>query len=220
VEDDGFIATVFEAPHEEACRLIYADWLEERGDVRGAFLRAESNLRRANLGDAGYPVALKLWLDLRDRVPAGWLERLGWRVNGLLLPRPLVDLLAGGRWQNKEFRPGGDLDWVYTYSQELMRSETSSVCGLGWWGQPDSGHPPGDIDPRLTVLIADQGMGSDAPFALDYRASFERPRVLLYRWRVAHDPAVAPIEVGNNRWVEVAPDFGDFWRRLEERWAS
>jgi uncharacterized protein (TIGR02996 family) len=214
VEDDGFIQAVFLAPHDDVCRLIYADWLEERGDVRGEFLRAESDLRRTNTRDTSYPVALKRWLDLRDRVPAGWLDSLGWRVNGLLLPQPFVDLLASARWEKKEFCPGGNLDWVYAYSQQEMRSETSNVCGMGWWGKPDTEHPPGDIDCKLTVMIADQGSGSDAPFALDYRASFGQPRVLLYRWRVAHDPSVPPTEVGNNRWVEVASDFSDFWHQI------
>jgi uncharacterized protein (TIGR02996 family) len=214
-DDEAFLRAIRADPRDEAPWLIYADWLEERGDVRGEFLRIESHLRRTSVRELSYPVALKRWLRLRDCVPAGWLDRLGWRVNGLLLPQLLVEVLASGRWEKKEFCPGGVLGWVYAYSQQEMRSETRAVCGLGWWGKPDMEHPPGDIDCNLTVMIADQGRGSDAPFALDYRASFEQPRVLLYRWRVAHDPSVPPTEEGNNRWVEVAPEFSDFWRRIE-----
>src|SRR5262245_28191257 len=98
MEEDGLLQSVREAPHDEGIRLIYADWLEERGDVRGEFLRVESHLRRTNAREPGFPAALARWLHLRDRVSADWLDGLGWRVNGLLLPRPLADLLARGRW--------------------------------------------------------------------------------------------------------------------------
>ena len=218
MQEDGFIQSIHEAPHDEALRLIYADWLEERGDARGEFLRLESHLRRTNAQEPGYPDALAHWLELRDRVPADWLDRLGWRVNGLLLPRALVDLLARGRWGSFPRRgsvsPWGDVE---AYSQQSMQLETPNVCyGLKWLGKPDTERPPGDVDPKLTVLIADLGVGSDEPFALDYRASFEQPRVLLYRWRADFDPTFPPGGVEGNRWVEVAPDFPAFHQQL--RW--
>jgi hypothetical protein len=85
-----------------------------------------------------------------------------------------------------------------------MESETSNVCyDLMWLGTSDPEHPPGDIDPKLTVLIADQGVGEDSPYALDYRVSFEQPRVVLYTWQLASG------DVGN-RWIEVAPNFPAF----------
>jgi hypothetical protein len=94
-----------------------------------------------------------------------------------------------------------------------MRSETSNVCSdSSWLGKPDAEYAPGDIDPKLAVMIADGGIGSDAPFALDYRVSFGRPRVLLYRWRVSNQQA-SNLWAGN-RWVEVAPDFPAFWKQL------
>jgi uncharacterized protein (TIGR02996 family) len=39
--DDSFLRAVLAAPRDDAVRLVYADWLEERGDPRGAFLRLE-----------------------------------------------------------------------------------------------------------------------------------------------------------------------------------
>jgi uncharacterized protein (TIGR02996 family) len=96
VEEDGFIESVREAPHDEDIRLIYADWLEERGDLRAEFLRIESSLRGMTGREPSYQMALTRWLQLRDRVPTDWIDRLGWRVNGLLLPQTLVDLLTNG----------------------------------------------------------------------------------------------------------------------------
>lgn len=40
-DDEAFIRAIVAAPADEAPRLIYADWLEERDDPRAAYLRAE-----------------------------------------------------------------------------------------------------------------------------------------------------------------------------------
>jgi hypothetical protein len=56
-----------------------------------------------------------------------------------------------------------------------------------------------ELDPDLTLLIGDFGLGSDAPLALDYRWSTTEPRVIRLRW--AKD---------ENHWVEVAATFAQF----------
>ena len=38
---DAFLQAVLAEPEDDAPRLIYADWLEERGDPRGAFIRLQ-----------------------------------------------------------------------------------------------------------------------------------------------------------------------------------
>jgi uncharacterized protein (TIGR02996 family) len=40
-DDDAFLRAILVNPDDETCRLVYADWLEERGDGRGPFLRLE-----------------------------------------------------------------------------------------------------------------------------------------------------------------------------------
>ena len=49
-EEAAFLAQLRADPADDVTRLVYADWLEERGDERAAFLRAEQQL--AALGDA------------------------------------------------------------------------------------------------------------------------------------------------------------------------
>jgi uncharacterized protein (TIGR02996 family) len=39
MSDDSFIEAILADPDDAALRLVYADWLEERGDPRGEFLR-------------------------------------------------------------------------------------------------------------------------------------------------------------------------------------
>lgn len=36
-----FLATILDAPDDDGPRLVYADWLDERGDVRGEFIRGQ-----------------------------------------------------------------------------------------------------------------------------------------------------------------------------------
>ena len=53
-DDDGFLATIIAHPEDDAPRLVYADWLEERGDevsvARSEFIRVQCEL-------AAYPKA-------------------------------------------------------------------------------------------------------------------------------------------------------------------
>jgi uncharacterized protein (TIGR02996 family) len=49
--DEGFLSEIAEAWEDDAPRLIYADWLEERGDPRAEFLRLECQLASRSLAD-------------------------------------------------------------------------------------------------------------------------------------------------------------------------
>lgn len=44
--DPGMLAAVIANPKDDLCRLIYADWLDERGDPRGEFVRVQCELAR------------------------------------------------------------------------------------------------------------------------------------------------------------------------------
>src|ERR1700694_4004760 len=44
--DDAFVQAIIDRPDDDAPRLIYADWLEERGDPRGEFIRVQCALAR------------------------------------------------------------------------------------------------------------------------------------------------------------------------------
>jgi uncharacterized protein (TIGR02996 family) len=43
-EEDGFLRALLASPSDNALRLVFADWLEERADPRGLFLRLECAL--------------------------------------------------------------------------------------------------------------------------------------------------------------------------------
>jgi uncharacterized protein (TIGR02996 family) len=46
LDDTAFIHAIEADPQDDATRLIYADWLEERGDPRGPFIRVQTELTR------------------------------------------------------------------------------------------------------------------------------------------------------------------------------
>jgi uncharacterized protein (TIGR02996 family) len=52
---DAFLQAVLAEPDDDAPRLIYADWLEERGDPRGAFIRLQCALERIGPTDQARP---------------------------------------------------------------------------------------------------------------------------------------------------------------------
>ena len=49
--DEVFVQAILEEPEADALRLIYADWLEERGDPRGELIRVQCELARIGADD-------------------------------------------------------------------------------------------------------------------------------------------------------------------------
>jgi uncharacterized protein (TIGR02996 family) len=74
MHDEGaFLDAIRSDPHEPLSRLAYADWLEERGDARGAFLRLHLALRSLS-PDHPHRVSGEHQLSLLRRgLDASWL---------------------------------------------------------------------------------------------------------------------------------------------------
>ncbi len=79
-EDEAFIRTIVDRPGDDLPRLVYADWLDERNDERGSYLRTEMELVRND--DFGGLEALRrslvtiadfdvVWAARVSRPPAG-----------------------------------------------------------------------------------------------------------------------------------------------------
>ena len=144
-------------------------------------------------------------------------------VADLPVPEALVSLIESGRWprtsqeairQNLELRVpverirrfAPEEDWLYLCAPPFGKPADVFSKLVDFHGEPDPESPPGDIDYDRTVVIADFGLGSDAPIALDYRQSLDCPTVIRYRWSHRGE---------RNRWVYVAPSFSQFAEMLE-----
>ena len=75
-EDFDFIQDIQAEPNDELRRLIYADWLEDRGDIRGAFLRLEAQLARMSVKDEGFADAKDRLEELRTQICPEWVAEL------------------------------------------------------------------------------------------------------------------------------------------------
>jgi uncharacterized protein (TIGR02996 family) len=107
-DEAGFLRAIQARPEDDATRLVYADWLEERGDIRGEYLRLEHQLAQAPLRLA----------QLRAQIDHAWLAAVSKRRKVVLVSFPrerklhviklvreitglglkeVVDLVAAGR---------------------------------------------------------------------------------------------------------------------------
>ncbi len=78
MNDADFLAAIRAAPHDAAPRLVYADWLEERGDPRAELIRVEEEMRRLPVFADRYWELKPRRVELLSRASADWLEALGY----------------------------------------------------------------------------------------------------------------------------------------------
>jgi uncharacterized protein (TIGR02996 family) len=70
--DDGFLQAIREDPADDAVRLVYADWLEERDDLRSEYLRIECRLAKLPPGDEGAALLARL-REIGEVIRPEWL---------------------------------------------------------------------------------------------------------------------------------------------------
>lgn len=57
-DEQGFLDALRDDPSDDTTRLVYADWLEERADPRGEFLRREQQTRTLPIRFAYLPTGI------------------------------------------------------------------------------------------------------------------------------------------------------------------
>ena len=72
-----WLTAVVAAPLDDLKKLVYADWLEERGDPRAAFLRGYVEAAKS-MDPAKMPPA--------DGLPEEWLALIGYRITQIIAP--------------------------------------------------------------------------------------------------------------------------------------
>lgn len=139
-------------------------------------------------------------------------------VPSLAIPKALTALIESGFWprNNAEANRQNLRSLVPEASIRLFAPEEEKIffnpppfytvtqrqtrLNEGFWSDPHAAIQ--EINPNLTLIIGDFGLGSDAPLALDYSQSAIDPRVIRLRW-------AERAEQGNH-WVEVAATFDQF----------
>jgi uncharacterized protein (TIGR02996 family) len=111
-EDEAFLQAIVAAPQEDDLRLVDADWLEDRGDLRGEYLRVAVTLARLERGRSagdtqprqgrGEIVRLKTRLaELQFGVSRDWLEKVhrGPILYCNRIPEPGSVAQCPGQWE-------------------------------------------------------------------------------------------------------------------------
>jgi uncharacterized protein (TIGR02996 family) len=100
-EEEAFLQTIAENADDDLPRLIFADWLEERGDPRGEFIRVQCALARMPPDDPDRPQVEErergllgqyehVWTDWLARLVDHWEFRRGFVERVVMLPRSFV----------------------------------------------------------------------------------------------------------------------------------
>jgi uncharacterized protein (TIGR02996 family) len=85
-DEQAFLDAIRASPGDPVPRLLYADWLQARGDPRGEFVRLQVELGGLSPLDAEYPPLKARERELRPFCPAYWLGVLDQPPWGLTDP--------------------------------------------------------------------------------------------------------------------------------------
>jgi uncharacterized protein (TIGR02996 family) len=76
MSDESFLAAIDASPQDRTPRLVYADWLEERGDPRGELIRVEEEMRSVPIYADRYWEFKPRRNELREGCDPEWLRHL------------------------------------------------------------------------------------------------------------------------------------------------
>jgi uncharacterized protein (TIGR02996 family) len=71
--DERFVRSLTANRHDAETRAVYADWLEERGDVRGHYLRVQPLFEALSVDDAYWPAVGQMLQRMRAAIAPTWL---------------------------------------------------------------------------------------------------------------------------------------------------
>lgn len=100
-EDHAFLAAIRAQPEDAVLRLVYADWLEERGDERHELIRVETAMRAVPIWSDEFQRLKPSRARLRKTLPSDWLAAMDY----LPKHRPMFGTLpptAAERWRLAE----------------------------------------------------------------------------------------------------------------------
>ncbi len=93
-EEQAFLDHLAKEPLDDVTRQVYADWLEERGDERGAYLRLEMELAALPKGDPRLAEMEQRGARMRQAIDPEWLRQAGKLFDVWLLGYPPMSKIA------------------------------------------------------------------------------------------------------------------------------
>lgn len=97
-DHEAFLRGILANPEDDSLRLVYADWLEERGDPRAEFIRVQCELAKLPADDPKWDALEQREWDLLRRHETAWTADLKSIVTDWEFQRGFVDTISlGGR---------------------------------------------------------------------------------------------------------------------------
>lgn len=93
IPETAFLERILATPEEDSPRLIFADWLDERGDPRGEFIRVQCALARLPADDPRRFDLMRRERQLRERHGEHWAAPLRGLATAPLFRRGLVEIV-------------------------------------------------------------------------------------------------------------------------------
>jgi uncharacterized protein (TIGR02996 family) len=143
-DDAVFLRLIAATPADDAPRLVYADWLEERGDLHGAFIRIQCALAALADDDSRRPDLEQVERYLLAGHGAAWAREFAGRVSGWQFRRGFIDeitlsaaafleygpdLLRGGLIRTVRLHDCGDFAGKLAGFPTLARVAGLDLCG-------------------------------------------------------------------------------------------
>ena len=132
-EEGNFLSAIAERPDDAALRLVFADWLDERDDFRGEFVRAGVEFDRTPPYDARrFQLAVRLRELLESHAFKAWLPsgpafKWGWR-------RGLLTLIADTNLLGAE-EPSEVARWLASEWVERVEFDTTGTRSNPAWDE-------------------------------------------------------------------------------------
>jgi len=132
MEHDPFVAAIQVEPDDDVPRLIYADWLDEHGDPRGPFVRAQVALARLPANDPQRAEWAELEKELLAEHEFEWAGALNEEMFGWCFHRGFVEVKLDiarfldyeNKWLDRPIVAG-----VHLYAPKLMDLDRlSALC--------------------------------------------------------------------------------------------
>lgn len=149
-EEDDFLRAVAD-PADVATRLVFTDWLLERGDERAEFVRLDSELRGMTGDEPAFAAMQQRWRDWRARLPRLWLGAFGHLFTAEELRRAgvraethgvvalglrTVAVLAEAFFSEADFLQPQPLERMW-----IIRGRRDVMSGLRFWLETSHGYP-------------------------------------------------------------------------------
>jgi uncharacterized protein (TIGR02996 family) len=157
-QEDPFILAILDAPEDEAPRLIYADWLEERGDARGEYLRLDCQLAALPQDDPCFDGLVVRFRELHFQVDPRWRTAVS---RSRIEKCPQFEFRCPRRWDNLQLTGNARVRFCTAcraevhYADDLRQAREHAEMGRCVAVDPAVPRWEGDLDPEEFMGIID-----------------------------------------------------------------